>query len=236
MWLLISFSYLLLAKAAKTISNGIAFALWEGLGIALITVVSVLFLDYHLNAQELVGLALAIVGIVLVTMGETHDEPTTGTGSIRRLGAAMTNRLQVPAAPAVLAQPMTNRYQVPVAPAVLALPMINRCRHWQYSLPWRCQGGRMHPLIIVLGAALLDIGANMAINRSVGFRHKGWGFLGILLVLCAFTLLSEAVSTGKIDLAVAYATWVPSAFWAPPSVACCCLASDSSPSAGSACW
>jgi spermidine export protein MdtJ len=41
MWLLISFSYLLLAKAAKTISIGIAFALWEGLGIALITVVSV---------------------------------------------------------------------------------------------------------------------------------------------------------------------------------------------------
>ncbi|MGY3859887.1 SMR family transporter [Aeromonas intestinalis] len=65
----------------------------------------------------------------------------------------------------------------------------------------------MHPLIIVLGAALLDIGANMAINRSVGFRYKGWGFLGILLVLCAFTLLSEAVSTGKIDLAIAYATW-----------------------------
>ncbi|HDX8372872.1 TPA: multidrug transporter [Aeromonas dhakensis] len=88
MWLLISFSYLLLAKAAKTISIGIAFALWEGLGIALITVVSVLFLDYQLNAQELIGLALAIVGIVLVTMGETHDEPTADTGSIRRLGTA----------------------------------------------------------------------------------------------------------------------------------------------------
>ena len=65
----------------------------------------------------------------------------------------------------------------------------------------------MHPLIIVLGAALLDVVANMAINRSLGFRHKGWGLLGILLVLCAFTLLSEAVSTGRIDLAVAYATW-----------------------------
>ncbi|MFM5800475.1 SMR family transporter [Aeromonas caviae] len=65
----------------------------------------------------------------------------------------------------------------------------------------------MHPLIIVLSAAMLDIGANMAINRSVGFRDKGWGVLGILLVICAFTLLSEAVSTGKIDLAVAYATW-----------------------------
>ncbi|MBL0513868.1 SMR family transporter [Aeromonas media] len=79
MWLLISFSYLLLAKAAKTISIGIAFALWEGLGIALITVVSVLFLDYQLNAQELIGLALAIVGIVLVTMGERHDEPAART-------------------------------------------------------------------------------------------------------------------------------------------------------------
>ncbi|MGY3931633.1 SMR family multidrug efflux pump [Aeromonas encheleia] len=75
MWLLISFSYLLLAKAAKTISIGIAFALWEGLGIALITTVSVLFLGHDLNAQEWVGLALAIVGIVMVTMGESHDAP-----------------------------------------------------------------------------------------------------------------------------------------------------------------
>ncbi len=37
----------------------------------------------------------------------------------------------------------------------------------------------MHPLIIVLGAALLDIGANMAINRSRGFRYKGWACWGL---------------------------------------------------------
>lgn len=36
MWLLIALSYLLLAKAARTISIGIAFALWEGLGLTLI--------------------------------------------------------------------------------------------------------------------------------------------------------------------------------------------------------
>jgi len=65
----------------------------------------------------------------------------------------------------------------------------------------------MHPLIIVLGAALLDIGANMAINRSRGFHYKGWGVLGIVLVLGSFTLLSKVVSGGQIDLAVAYATW-----------------------------
>lgn len=88
MWLLIALSYLLLAKAAKTISIGIAFALWEGLGIALITAVSVLFLGYELSVQEWIGLALAIVGIVMVTMGETHEEPAAGTGSSRRPGAA----------------------------------------------------------------------------------------------------------------------------------------------------
>lgn len=75
MWLLIGFSYWLLAKAAKTISIGIAFALWEGLGITLITIVSVMFLGYDVTVQEQIGLALAIVGIVMVTMGETHDEP-----------------------------------------------------------------------------------------------------------------------------------------------------------------
>ncbi|EKP0306533.1 QacE family quaternary ammonium compound efflux SMR transporter [Aeromonas veronii] len=74
-WLLIGFSCWLLVKAAKTISIGIAFALWEVLGITLITIVSVIFLGYDVTVQELIGLVLVIVGIVMVTMGETHDEP-----------------------------------------------------------------------------------------------------------------------------------------------------------------
>ncbi|MGY3884930.1 SMR family transporter [Aeromonas aquatica] len=80
MWGLIALSYLLLAKAAKTISIGVAFALWEGLGIGLITLVSMLFMDYDLGTQELIGLALAIVGIVMVTLGETHEEPRSQNG------------------------------------------------------------------------------------------------------------------------------------------------------------
>ena len=84
MWLLIALSYLLLAKAAKTSSIGIAVALWEGLGIALITAVSVLFLGYELSVQEWIGLALAIVGIVMVTLGETHAEPLDATTAKER--------------------------------------------------------------------------------------------------------------------------------------------------------
>ncbi|WP_281704733.1 SMR family transporter [Aeromonas taiwanensis] len=91
MWVLIALSYLMLAKAAKTISIGIAFALWEGLGIALITLVSVLFLDYSISPQALLGLALAIVGIVMVTQGETHDEPTS-TSTSRPMKEAVCTR------------------------------------------------------------------------------------------------------------------------------------------------
>ncbi|MCX7133336.1 SMR family transporter [Aeromonas sp.] len=95
MWILISFSYLLLAKAAKTISIGIAFALWEGLGIGLITLVSILFLGYDIGTQELIGLVLAIVGIVMVTMGETHDEQVArprGTANLSKIEEATCTR------------------------------------------------------------------------------------------------------------------------------------------------
>ncbi|MGL4455020.1 MAG: SMR family transporter [Plesiomonas sp.] len=57
----------------------------------------------------------------------------------------------------------------------------------------------------VIAAALLDVAANMALNKSKGFKRKRWGFLSILLVMSAFTLLTEAVR--GMDLAVAYASW-----------------------------
>ncbi|MDF2154046.1 SMR family transporter [Vibrio sp. CAU 1672] len=57
----------------------------------------------------------------------------------------------------------------------------------------------------VVVAALADIMANMALTRSQGFKHKGWGIVAIVLVLTAFTLLAQAVK--EIDLAIAYASW-----------------------------
>ncbi|EDP58785.1 SMR family transporter [Vibrio sp. AND4] len=57
----------------------------------------------------------------------------------------------------------------------------------------------------VVIAALVDIMANMALTRSKGFKHKGWGMAAIVLVMLAFTLLAQAVK--EIDLAIAYASW-----------------------------
>ncbi|MBO2582783.1 SMR family transporter [Shewanella algae] len=83
MYLLIGVSYFFLSLAAKKIAIGVAYAVWEGLGIALITLVSMLLFDSRLNPQELAGLTLAILGIVLVTLGESHEGDKTkvqGTG------------------------------------------------------------------------------------------------------------------------------------------------------------
>ena len=75
MYVLIAISYYFLSKAAKKISIGVAYATWEGLGIALITLVSIVLFDANLSTQQLLGLALAVVGIVCVTLGESHGQP-----------------------------------------------------------------------------------------------------------------------------------------------------------------
>ena len=75
MYVLIAISYYFLSKATKKISIGVAYAIWEGLGIVLITLVSIVLFDANLNIQQLCGLALAVIGIVCVTLGETHEQP-----------------------------------------------------------------------------------------------------------------------------------------------------------------
>ncbi len=72
MYILIAVSYYFLSLAAKKIPIGVAYATWEGLGVPLITLVSVIVFKEHLNMQEIVGITLATAGIVLVNMGSSH--------------------------------------------------------------------------------------------------------------------------------------------------------------------
>ncbi|PZT47541.1 ligand-binding protein SH3 [Helicobacter valdiviensis] len=60
-------------------------------------------------------------------------------------------------------------------------------------------------LVYVILAALLDIVANLALNKSNGFRNYKWGILSILLVWLAFYLLT--LSLEGMKLAVAYTLW-----------------------------
>lgn len=60
-------------------------------------------------------------------------------------------------------------------------------------------------LLYVILAALLDIVANLALNKSDGFRNFKWGIISILLVWLAFYLL--ALSLEGMQLAIAYTLW-----------------------------
>ncbi|WP_232817616.1 SMR family transporter [Helicobacter burdigaliensis] len=60
-------------------------------------------------------------------------------------------------------------------------------------------------LFYVILAAILDIVANLTLNKSDGFRNYKWGILSILLVWLAFYLLT--LSLEGMKLAVAYTLW-----------------------------
>lgn len=61
-----------------------------------------------------------------------------------------------------------------------------------------------HIAFLIL-ATLLEIGANILLKYSDGFRRKSFGILSLLAVLAAFGCLAQAVK--GIDLSVAYALW-----------------------------
>ena len=61
--------YIFLSFAVKKIALGVAYALWEGIGILFITLFSVLLFDETLSTLKVAGLASLVVGIVLIKSG-----------------------------------------------------------------------------------------------------------------------------------------------------------------------
>jgi len=73
MLVMIALSYILLAFAVKKIALGVAYALWEGVGILLITLFSVVLFDEPLSLMKLAGLAMLAAGIVLIKSGTCNQ-------------------------------------------------------------------------------------------------------------------------------------------------------------------
>lgn len=59
----------MLALAVKKVALGVAYALWEGIGILIITVFSVLWFDESLSPLKIAGLVTLVGGIMLVKSG-----------------------------------------------------------------------------------------------------------------------------------------------------------------------
>ncbi|MFO3904062.1 multidrug/spermidine efflux SMR transporter subunit MdtJ [Enterobacter hormaechei] len=66
---MIALSYIFLSFAVKKIALGVAYALWEGIGIFLITLFSVLLFDESLSLMKMAGLTTLVAGIIFIKSG-----------------------------------------------------------------------------------------------------------------------------------------------------------------------
>ena len=60
-----------------------AYALWEGIGIVLITIVSALLFNEHLSIFKAISLSLIIVGILLIKSGTISAPKIKNTYSVK---------------------------------------------------------------------------------------------------------------------------------------------------------
>jgi len=77
MYLMVGLSYFFLSLAIKHVPVGVAYALWEGIGIVLISLVSAAWLGEDLTLEKALGLVVMIAGILLVKSGTRKDERET---------------------------------------------------------------------------------------------------------------------------------------------------------------
>ncbi|MFJ4773218.1 DMT family transporter [Streptomyces uncialis] len=65
-------AFALLAQTLKTVPVGAAYAIWAGVGTAVIAAIGMLFLGETLTAFKVAGIAMIIGGVVLLNLGGAH--------------------------------------------------------------------------------------------------------------------------------------------------------------------
>lgn len=65
-------SFFLLAQALRSIDVSIAYAIWSGVGTALIAAIGILWLGEPATALKLGGVALIVAGVVALNLGGAH--------------------------------------------------------------------------------------------------------------------------------------------------------------------
>lgn len=68
MFVLYAISFVFMALALKKIEVGIAYAIWSGLGTALIAMIGIAWFRESFNTPKLVGIVLIIAGVVLLNI------------------------------------------------------------------------------------------------------------------------------------------------------------------------
>ncbi|MER0479160.1 multidrug efflux SMR transporter [Streptomyces sp. Edi2] len=65
-------AFALLAQTLKSMSVGTAYAIWAGVGTALIAAIGMVFLGESTNALKILGVLLVIAGVVVLNLDGAH--------------------------------------------------------------------------------------------------------------------------------------------------------------------
>lgn len=69
MYAMIGLSYYFLSLAIKKVPVGVAYALWEGIGIVIISLISIHLFGELITPYKAMGLGLIILGILMIKVG-----------------------------------------------------------------------------------------------------------------------------------------------------------------------
>ncbi len=197
---LICISYYFIGLAIKRISVSVAYAMWEVLGVLCIIPIGIFYFDEDLSNMQFIGIGLAILGIVLINIGEEHTHNTESLDSSLQMPTNVPNHsLAHNSSPQN--NPKTTAMKIILSATLGALILLSIITLYML-FP---ESSALLGLLLVFGAAVIDVIANLLLKASNGFRKIGYGISSIVMVVIAFYLLSLALNF--MDLAVAYSSW-----------------------------
>jgi small multidrug resistance pump len=65
-------SFFALSQAVKKLEIGVVYAIWSGVGTAIIATVGIIFFGETLNPLKVLALALIIVGVMMLNLSTAH--------------------------------------------------------------------------------------------------------------------------------------------------------------------
>lgn len=65
-------AFVLLAQTLKSMSVGTAYAIWAGVGTASVAAIGMVFVGEAVTVAKIVGVALVIAGVVVLSLGGAH--------------------------------------------------------------------------------------------------------------------------------------------------------------------
>lgn len=65
-------AFYFLSLVLRTIPIGVAYAIWSGVGVALITVIGYFAFDQKLNLPAIGGIGLIVLGVIVLNLNSSH--------------------------------------------------------------------------------------------------------------------------------------------------------------------